>query len=91
MLRYVYNFIYCSNTTHITQYTQYYVIATIMNHYKIKLIWILCCFLIKYIIMTIPHLFIFKFVMNIFNVMLRGDALHNQCFKHPPFEHSICV
>jgi len=47
---------------------------------------------LKDIIMYIPHLFIFKFVMNVCNVILRGGgALSKQCFKHPPFQHSKCV
>jgi len=41
----------------------------------------------------LPHLFIFKFVIKVFNVMLRegGSALYKQCFKHLPFQHSVCV
>jgi len=40
-------------------------------------------------ILTSPHFFIFKFVMNVFNVMLRGGALYKQCFQHPPFQNSV--
>ena len=41
--------------------------------------------------MSIDYSTFFKFVMNVFNVMLRVDALYTQCFKHPPFQHCICV
>jgi len=57
------------------------IIATIINHFKIKLISIYCCFIkIKF---SLYHIFSF--------LNLSWMFLYKQSSRHPPFQHSMCL